>query len=196
MNSGFDHAEDYDSKVDNYEEVSTVKTETAFQKWFKTFLEEKEVDLSEFLTADIQVGDVCQAIFNAPNHEQVSIKKMIVKIDFYNGNVVDYFKHLAQALMPEQVEKQRKEMVDTIFGKTMLQFKKRVTFCLGYEVQRVGTGAGKVNYHLVGKRATYRLVRSMNVPEYLHVINSRGNITSVRGNYTFTDKSGTLTAVS
>ena len=38
--------------------------------------------------------------------EQAGIKDMIVKIDFYNGDVVDYFRHLAQVLA-ENFEKQQ-----------------------------------------------------------------------------------------
>ncbi len=38
------------------------------------------------------------AILSAPKSEQNVIRTMLVKIDFVNGNVMDYFKHLAQAV--------------------------------------------------------------------------------------------------
>lgn len=73
-----------------------------FQNWFKTFLEEKQVDMSEFVLAgdgsSLQYGDVCSAILSAPHNEQEGIKTMLVKIDFANASVIDYLKHLAKAL--------------------------------------------------------------------------------------------------
>lgn len=73
-----------------------------FETWFKSFLEEKEVDMSFFVTAgdgsQLQVGDVCSAILSAAPQEQEKIKTTLVKIDFLNGDVYHYFKHLAQAL--------------------------------------------------------------------------------------------------
>lgn len=64
-----------------------------------------------------------------------------------------------------------------------------------YEVRRIGFSANMPNYHLFGPRAEYRLVRhgkSFN----LYVINRQGNVCSLKGNYTFSDESGTLVAVS
>lgn len=37
-------------------------------------------------------------ILSAPKHEQRGIRNMLVKIDFNNGDVLDYFRHLAQAV--------------------------------------------------------------------------------------------------
>lgn len=74
---------------------------TAFQQWFVTFLEEKQIDMSESVACSngqLQVGDVCSVIMTCPENEQKAIKEMIVKIDFKNGDVVDYLKHLAKAL--------------------------------------------------------------------------------------------------
>ncbi len=42
--------------------------------------------------------NVVDAITSAPQHEQRAIKDMIVKIDFANGDVFDYMKHLAKAI--------------------------------------------------------------------------------------------------
>lgn len=75
---------------------------TAFYNWFITFLEEKKIDMSDVLvhTDDkiIQVGDVCQAIVDTTSEEQKQIKDMLVHIDFKNGDVLHYLKHLSQAL--------------------------------------------------------------------------------------------------
>jgi len=71
---------------------------------------------------------------------------------------------------------------------------------LGYEVKKIEETDAYVQsatcYHLIGKRATYRLVRSYNAPQYLHAINSRGNICAIKGNSTFSDIDGTLIAIS
>lgn len=73
-----------------------------FETWFKTFLEEKEIDLSEFVQAGdgstLQLGDVCSMILSTGESEQAKIKNTLAKIDFYNASVTDYLKHLAKAL--------------------------------------------------------------------------------------------------
>ena len=46
----------------------------------------------------IPVECLLQEIIQAPRHEQDGIKNMLVKIDFHNGDVMHYFKHLAQAI--------------------------------------------------------------------------------------------------
>ena len=74
---------------------------SAFQQWFVTFCEEKQVDMSEPVACSngqIQIGDVCSAIMSCSAQEQTQIKKTLVQIDFKNGDVTHYFKHLAQAL--------------------------------------------------------------------------------------------------
>lgn len=73
-----------------------------FQSWFIKFCEEKQIDMADFVTcgdgSTLAVGDVCTAIMNAPQAEQTQIQLMFVKIDFKNGDVMDYIKHLAKAL--------------------------------------------------------------------------------------------------
>lgn len=76
-----------------------------FAKWISTFLEEKGIDLEDTVTAEgasgtnwIPVGCLVDLMKQAPHHEQKAIKTMIVKIDFRNGNIMDYFAHLAKAV--------------------------------------------------------------------------------------------------
>jgi len=75
---------------------------TPFQHWLITFCEEKEIDLSEPVIAGdgsmLQVGDVLTCMMNAPTHEQTQIKKTLVRIDFKNADILDYLRHLANAL--------------------------------------------------------------------------------------------------
>ena len=76
-----------------------------FTKWFETFLDEKNLPYAawEFEGAwglhQIDSDVVIEAIKGAPANEQAGIKAMIVKIDFVNGDVLDYFRHLAKALV-------------------------------------------------------------------------------------------------
>lgn len=77
----------------------------AFSKWLDTFLTEKGVNLDHLLEAPgasgtnlIPVAVLVDAIKGAPAHEQAGIKSMVVRIDFRNGDVLHYFRHLAQAI--------------------------------------------------------------------------------------------------
>lgn len=79
---------------------------SAFVKWFETYLDESNhQDRLWTLTANDGVEHiigsdvVIEAIKNAPKHEQKGIKSMIVRIDFRAGDVNDYFRHLAGALI-------------------------------------------------------------------------------------------------
>lgn len=100
-------------REEEYEDMQA--SYTPFQRWFLTFLEEKEVDLGEYITigdgTTAQVGAVCSIIMSAPQKEQDKIEEMLVKIDYVNGNVTNYFKHLAKALSKKQID----EIVDHVF---------------------------------------------------------------------------------
>ncbi len=88
------------------------KVESAFNKWLNTFIKEKEIDLEQIIeiktetnTHYFEIGNIIENIKATTPEEQAGIKDMIVKIDFHNGDVVDYFRHLARALV-ENYEKQ------------------------------------------------------------------------------------------
>lgn len=78
-----------------------------FDAWLDTFLAEKGVDLEdsfeiqggEWGTNYFTYGVVVEAVKSASPFEQVQIKHKIVQIDFRNGDVKHYFRHLAQALV-------------------------------------------------------------------------------------------------
>ena len=96
---------DYLRDRDIPEQEQEKAEENSFNKWLDTFVEEKGIDLEQILeiktennTHYFEVGNVIENIKATTPEEQEEIKNMIVKIDFYNGDVVDYFKHLAQAL--------------------------------------------------------------------------------------------------
>lgn len=76
-----------------------------FSKWLDTFLTEKGIDGEQMLLVEgssgenhIPVACLVDLMKQAPKNEQQGIKTMIVKIDFRNGDVLDYFKHLARAV--------------------------------------------------------------------------------------------------
>ncbi len=79
---------------------------TEFDKWFDTFLEEKnlpsvewEIDDDMGFTNFINSDVIIETIKGTTLSEKIKIKDMIVKIDFVNGDVNDYFKHLARGLV-------------------------------------------------------------------------------------------------
>ena len=73
----------------------------SFTDWFNTFITEKNVDLSEPLTAKcggmVQTGAVATGILRTTRKEQAAIKHTLVAIDFKNGDVMHFFRHLAMA---------------------------------------------------------------------------------------------------
>jgi len=73
--------------------------------WLDTLIEEKNLDTETCFEVEgpsgpnfIPLGCVLEAIEAAPAHEKRAIEHMLVKIDFVNGDVMDYFRHLAQAI--------------------------------------------------------------------------------------------------
>jgi hypothetical protein len=87
-------------KITKGKEVKTGRT--AFQQWLCTFIEEKQIDLSEPVQAGdgsmLQVGDVIQQMHDTHSDEQVMIKHTFVLIDFKNGDCYDFIRHCAKAL--------------------------------------------------------------------------------------------------
>jgi hypothetical protein len=87
--------------------VNDYKTaDYSFLTWFETFLEEKNLPYEQWeitgpdgTTHMINSDVVIEQIKDAPSHEQAGIKDKIVQIDFANGDVNDYFKYLAEALV-------------------------------------------------------------------------------------------------
>jgi hypothetical protein len=76
-----------------------------FSEWLDVFMEEKGIDLDRLLEVEgssglnlIPVGVLVLAMKAAPEVEQVGIREMLVKLDWANGDVMGYLKHLAGAL--------------------------------------------------------------------------------------------------
>ena len=79
-----------------------------FTEWFETFIAEKNLP---FVDWEIQAEDgqmhflhsgvVIEHILATSRDEQTKIKNIIVKIDFANGDVNHFFKHLATGLVAQ-----------------------------------------------------------------------------------------------
>ena len=82
---------------------------TNFAKWIDTFLDEKNIDLGHTFQIEtpgqfwnthlIPVECVVEAAKNVSPDEQLVIKHMLVRLDFYNQPVLPYLEHLATALV-------------------------------------------------------------------------------------------------
>lgn len=77
-----------------------------FNTWLDTLVSEKGIDTDQELDVEgpsglnfMPLSMVLDAIKCAPLSEQRGIKAMLIRIDFTNGDIMDYFKHLAQALV-------------------------------------------------------------------------------------------------
>lgn len=76
-----------------------------FNTWIDTLNSEKGIDMHDRFDVDGPSGTnnmdyttVVEAIKQAPKHERDGIKNMLVRIDFANGDITDYYRHLAQAI--------------------------------------------------------------------------------------------------
>ena len=94
----------------------------SFNKWLDTFIKEKGIDLEDTFTVErngnlriFEIGNIVENIKATSREEQNGIKDMIVKIDFANGDVIDYFKHLSNALIDHyELENNSKEQENTV----------------------------------------------------------------------------------
>ena len=75
-----------------------------FNKWLQTFIEEKGVSYNDMEVEGpsglnfIPLSVLIDAIKQASKDEQEYIKNTLVMIDFKNGDVMHFFKHLAKAI--------------------------------------------------------------------------------------------------
>ena len=74
-----------------------------FNTWISTFFTEKDIDMDTVFEVEspvsglnsVPLGVVIEHIKIASLEEQALIKGMIIKIDFYNRDVLDFMNHLA-----------------------------------------------------------------------------------------------------
>jgi hypothetical protein len=77
----------------------------AFDEWLDTLIDEKGIDPEQGFEIEgewgpnyFTYGVIIEAIKGTSKPEQQIIKTNLVKIDFCNGDIRHYFRHLAQAL--------------------------------------------------------------------------------------------------
>ena len=99
------------------------ETKSPFEKWLDTFIKEKEIDLhEEFKSTNGSISmffcysDIINAIKTTSKDEQSEIKNILVAIDYKNGDIKDYLRHLSKALIP--TKEQVKEM-ESIYGESI-----------------------------------------------------------------------------
>lgn len=80
-----------------------MKKPTKFEEWFRTFLDEKDLETVEFMTTignDIHVYDnydVAEWIINNMSPaDQAKVKEKIVYIDFKNGDVNHFLEYIGK----------------------------------------------------------------------------------------------------
>ena len=73
-----------------------------FSNWLDTFVEEKGLDLGHTFEVEgdgglnlIPLGAVVGMMQTWPTDLQAKSKRMLIKIDFVNGDVVDFLKYIA-----------------------------------------------------------------------------------------------------
>ncbi len=75
-----------------------------FVEWLDRFVDEKGLDRQHIFEVEgtqcnlIPLEVVLEHCAIAPEQEQSAILKMLVRLDFYNADVMDYFEHLARAI--------------------------------------------------------------------------------------------------
>lgn len=89
----------------NFINIINEDTSPTFSRWLDTLVSEKGIDPEVIMEIEGPSGTnympikiVLDGIKNTGAREQEAIRNMLVKIDFNNGDVVHYFKHLAKAL--------------------------------------------------------------------------------------------------
>jgi hypothetical protein len=78
---------------------------SSFNEWLDRYLDEKNLDLSQALEVEgpsgwnvMPVAVVVEAIKGAIESEQQQIQRILVGIDFNNGDPLHFFEHLAQVI--------------------------------------------------------------------------------------------------
>lgn len=88
-----------------------------FNKWIDRFIEEKDIDRYETFTIEkngnmhiFEFGHIIDTMKITSIEEQEEIKNNLIRIDFVNGDVRGYLKHLANALINTYSKLKKSEM--------------------------------------------------------------------------------------
>lgn len=84
-----------------------------FNQWLDTFVKEKglrdsqpiQVEILRPVTEEISLGDVVEAIKQAPEREQRKIHKLLIVIDCRDGDLMPFIRELAKAAIIDRATK-------------------------------------------------------------------------------------------
>jgi hypothetical protein len=91
-----------EEETEEDEAVAEEKPMSKFEIWFRTFIEEKDLPVVNWEiehnnnTHFIDNYDVVEIICEAPYQEQRKVKDILVRLDFYNGDINHFLEHLAK----------------------------------------------------------------------------------------------------
>lgn len=97
--------------VETAEDIEAVELQTkenkkgsAYEKWLRTFIDEKGFDLDTIFEIEykenlhmISLNEVVELIISSSEEDKKNIKKNIITLDFYNDNLLTFFRCLAMA---------------------------------------------------------------------------------------------------
>jgi len=79
-----------------------------FKNWIDTFIDEKDLPMEDTFTIDkngtmniMSYKTIYEHMLIANDQEQEQIKNMIVKIDYMNGNILNFFQYLGKLIAKE-----------------------------------------------------------------------------------------------
>ena len=79
-----------------------------FKNWLDTFIDEKDLPMEDTFTIDkngtmniMSYKTIYEHMLIANDQEQEQIKNMIVKIDYMNGNILNFFQYLGKLIAKE-----------------------------------------------------------------------------------------------
>ena len=77
-----------------------------FDKWFETFLDEKNLPYQSWEILDdegimhyIDTDVIVEFIYSLPENDKKMIKKKLIQIDFVNSDVNRFFHHIAKYII-------------------------------------------------------------------------------------------------
>ena len=82
-----------------------IKTNNKMKNYLNKLIDEKGLDKEIIIEVEgesgtnfIPLGEVCEHISKMPNFIKRKIKLTLIKVDFLNGDVMDYFTFLAKGI--------------------------------------------------------------------------------------------------
>jgi hypothetical protein len=79
-----------------------------FKNWIDTFIDEKDLPMEDTFTINkngtmniMSYKTIYEHMLIANDQEQEQIKNMIVKIDYMNGNILNFFQYLGKLIAKE-----------------------------------------------------------------------------------------------